>query len=69
MLALLHRYNPRHIVESHGFKAEVRVIGDFIDFLDERVEVESFDAVDGGDEVRGGEAVLVGGTASTLRSC
>jgi hypothetical protein len=67
MFALLHRHHPWDIVKSHGFESEVRVIWDLIDFEDERVEVKGFDAVDGGDEIRGREAILIGWTSPALK--
>jgi hypothetical protein len=67
MLAFLHGNHPWHIIKRHGLEAEIRVIRHLVDFTDKGIEVESLDAVDGRDEVRGGEAVLVGGTASTLK--
>lgn len=51
MIILLHGHHPRHVVEGDGPQAEVRVIRDLVDFLDEAVEVGRGDAVDGGDEV------------------
>ena len=66
MLAFLHGNHPRHIIKSDGLEAEIRVIRDLVDFADKGVEVKGLDAVDSRDEVRGGEAVLVGWAASTL---
>ena len=61
MIVLLHGYYPRYVVKGDGAKTEVGVIGDLRDLFDEGVEVRGWDAVDGGDEVGGCEAVLIRG--------
>lgn len=68
MVVFLHRDHPRDIVEGHGAQAEVRVVGDLAHFVDEAVQVRCCDAVDGGDEVGGREAVMVGRGPATLLS-
>ncbi len=66
MLVLLHRRDPRHVVEGDGLEPEVRVVGDPVDGRQERRQVRGREAVDGGDEVGGRQAVLVGGGAARL---
>jgi len=60
MLILLHRRHPRHIIERHDLQAEIRVIGDFVDFAQETLDVGGGDRVDGEDKIGRGEAVHVG---------
>lgn len=65
VIILLHSNHPRDIIECDGFQAEIGIIGNFADFLDEGVEVGGLLAVDGRDKVCRGEVVLVGrGTAA-----
>lgn len=51
MVVFLHCYDPRNIIERDSAEAEIGVIGDDVDLLDERVKVWRFDAVDRRDEV------------------
>lgn len=66
VIVLLHGYHPRNVIKGDGAETEVGVIGDLGDFFDEGVEVRGRDAVDGGDEIGGCEAVLVRGRAAAL---
>jgi cysteine synthase len=66
VIIFLHGHDPRDIIEGDGTEAEVGVIGDLADLVDEGVEVWSREAVDGGDEVSRGQAVLVGGGTAAL---
>lgn len=66
MIIFLHGHDPRDIIEGDGTEAEVGVIGDLADLVDEGVEVWSREAIDGGDEVSRGQAVLVGGGTAAL---
>lgn len=59
VIVLLHGDNPRNIVECHGAEAEVGVVRDFADLLDESVEIGGGNAVDGGDEVGWCEAIVI----------
>lgn len=59
VIVLLHGDDPRNVVECHGAKAEVGVVWDLADFIDERVEVGGGNAVDGGDEVGRREAIVI----------
>lgn len=59
MIVLLHGDYPRNIVEGHGAEAEVGVIWDLADFLDEAIEVGGWNAVDGRDEVGRSKAIVV----------
>lgn len=68
VIILLHGNHPRDIIECDGFQAEVGIIGDFADFFDEGVEVGGLLAVDGCDEVRRGEIVLIGWGTAALKS-
>lgn len=59
MIVFLHSNNPRNIVKSYSTKTEISVIRDFSDFFYKGIEVWCRDAVDGCDEVCGGEAILI----------
>lgn len=66
VFVLLHRRDPRHVVEGDGLQPEVRVVGDLVDGGEEGGQVGRRVPVDGRDEVCGCEAVLVGGGAARL---
>ena len=66
MFALLHRNNPGHVIECDSTKPEVGIVRNLVHFLDKRVKIEGLDAVDGSDEVCGGQAILVGRRTSGL---
>ena len=54
MLVFLHGRDPGHVVEGHGFEAEVGVVWDFVDGGEEGGKVGGGGAVDGCDEIGGG---------------
>lgn len=66
MFVFLHRRDPRDVVEGDRFEPEVRVVWDLVYCGQESREVGGRGAVDGCDEVCGGEAVLVGGGTAGL---
>ena len=51
VLVLLHRGDPRHVVEGHDLEAEVLVVFDLLDGFQEGVEIGGGFVVDVGEEV------------------
>lgn len=66
MIILLHRHHPRDVVESHRAETEVCVVRDLAHFRNECIQIRGGEAVDSGDEVGRGEAVLIRRGATTL---
>lgn len=67
MIVFLHSNHPRYIVECDGFQAEIGIVGDFADFLDEGVQIRGVFTVDGCYEVCRRKVVLVGWGTTALK--
>lgn len=66
MIVLLHCNHPWNVVKGNSTEAEVSVVGNLADLLNEQVKCGSWGAIDGSDEVRWRKAVVVSGGTATL---
>lgn len=68
MVVLLHSNHPWNVVECHGTESEISVIWNLAYFLDETIKIGGGDAVDSGQEIGRGKAIMISWRTTALET-